>query len=190
MSMTTLDPQTALIVIDLQTAIADRDDVAPHSPAEVIARSVALIERFRVHGLPVVLVNVDGTPPGRTDLHSGGSRILPPEATEFVEEVRPTDDDIVVTKRARSAFAGTGLEKTLRDRGVTQVVVVGIATGAGVESTARDAHEAGFHVTLPVDAMTDTDERRHIHSLAVTFPTIAETGSTTELLELLDTTRQ
>lgn len=94
-----------------------------------------------------------------------------------------------MTKYARSAFSDTGLTERLRDLGVTQVVIVGIATSSGVESTARHAHEHGFHVSLPVDAMTDSALDSHEHSLNRVFPRIAETGSTEELLRLLEVRR-
>ncbi|MDL9945892.1 isochorismatase family protein [Gordonia sp. ABSL11-1] len=189
MAMTTLDPRTALIVVDLQRGIVGRE-LAPHPAMDVVGHAADLVERFRAHDLPVVFVTVAGAPPGRTDLSDGSARELPAGWDELIDEFAPRADDLAVVKHSVSAFSGTGLAEGLRERGVTQVVVVGIATGAGVESTARDAHEAGFHVTLPVDAMTDSDETRHRYSLTSIFPRIAETGSTAELLELLDATRR
>lgn len=186
MTMTTLDPMTALIVIDMQRGIAFRDDLAPHPTAQVIDRIGELVSAFRAHDLPVVMVNVAGIPPGRTDRNAGQpARTIAPESTEFIDQLTPEPGDIVVTKHSRSAFVGTGLVETLRARGVTQVVVVGIASGAGVESTGRDAHEAGFHVSLPTDAMTDSSAERHAHSVESIFPQIAETGSTADVLTLL-----
>jgi nicotinamidase-related amidase len=71
-----------------------------------------------------------------------------------------------------------------------RVVITGIAASIGVESTARDAHEDGFRVSLPLDAMTDPVPDSHEHSAAHIFPRIAETGTTTELLQLLGTSRE
>ncbi|WP_305780130.1 isochorismatase family protein [Nocardia nova] len=183
MPVTTLDPATALIVIDLQHGIVDRPLAHPVEP--VITRAATLAHAFRDRDLPVVLVNVAGTPPGRTDAGAMTMTDLPPDWTALIPEMTPQPGDIQVTKHARSAFAGTGLADRLRADGVTQVVVVGIATGAGVESTARDAHEQGFHVTLPVDAMTDSDAERHDHSIAHIFGRIAETGTTDDVLRTL-----
>ena len=191
MAMTALDPRVALIVIDMQRGIALRDNLAPYPASEIVDRAGQLVDRFHKYGHLVVMVNGDAVPPGRTDRNSGSARPqLPTEGTELIDEFAPQPDDLVVTKHSRSAFAGTGLLEELRSRGVTQVAVVGIASGAGVESTARDAHEAGFNVTLPIDAMTDSDGERHAHSVREVFPQIAETGSTAELLELLDATAQ
>jgi nicotinamidase-related amidase len=91
-----------------------------------------------------------------------------------------------VTKRTWGAFTNTGLEKQLRDLGVTQVVIAGVSTSAGVESTARFAHEHGFHVTLAVDAMTDMNADAHHNSITRIFPRLGETGTTQEIIELLD----
>lgn len=73
--------------------------------------------------------------------------------------------------------------------GVTQVVVAGIATGTGVEATARQAYELGFNVTLAVDAMTDARPEAHAYSLSAVFPRLGETGTTQEIIDLLQTPR-
>jgi len=93
--------------------------------------------------------------------------------------------DIVVTKRTWGAFATTDLEAQLKAKGVTQVVVTGVATGTGVEATARQAYEAGFHVTLATDAMADVRPEAHEYSLKYVFPRLGETGSTEDVLDLL-----
>jgi nicotinamidase-related amidase len=184
---TTLDPTTALVVIDLQKGITGLD--LTHPAENVVARSAALAAAFRKHGLPVVLVNVEGTPPGRTDAGSGAPRTFSQDWAELVPELDRQPGDHVVTKYARSAFAGTGLADLLLGLGVTQVVVVGISTSGGVESTARSAHEEGFHVSLPIDAMTDRTPESHDYSIQKIFPRIAETGTTEDLIKLLDGTR-
>lgn len=184
MTFTGLDRQTALLVIDLQQGIVGLPLV--HPVDEVIGRASALIEAFRRAGRPIVLVNVAGSPPGRTDRGSGNRQAFPDGFTELIPELGQQPEDIVVTKYARSAFSGTGLTERLRDLGVTQVVVIGIATSIGVQLTARSAHEDGFSVALPVDAMTDLDSAAHDHSVSQVFPTIAETGTTDDLLRLLD----
>lgn len=183
MAFTAIDPSTALIVIDLQRGIVDLP--LAHPSGEVVDKSVRLVREFRRRGLPVVLVNVAGSPPGRTDAGTGAGRVFPEGWTELIDELDVQPADILVTKYARGAFSGTGLTETLRAAGVTQVVIVGIATGTGVESTARTAHEDGFHVSLPVDAMTDSVLEKHEYSIAHVFPRIAETGTTDELLQLL-----
>ncbi len=163
------------------------------SPASVIGHTVELLEAFRPHGLPVVLVNVDAGAPGRTEAARDGggptSVMRPPGWTELVPELNAQPSDHRVTKKTWGAFHGTGLNQHLRELGVTQVVIAGIATSAGVESTARQAHELGFHVTLATDAMTDRESATHAHSIEKIFPRLGETGTTAEILELLEGAR-
>ena len=182
MALTTLDPNTALIVIDLQSGIVGLPTA--HPAADVIVRSAALAEAFRRHGLPVVLVNVDGGAPGRTEQPRRGER--PAGWAELVPELRQQPSDHRVTKRTWGAFMHTDLDAKLRDLGVTQVVVVGISTSAGVESTARQAYELGYNVTVAVDAVTDMNADAHANSVARIFPRIGETGMTDEIIALLD----
>jgi nicotinamidase-related amidase len=92
-----------------------------------------------------------------------------------------------VTKRTWGAFASTNLEARLKERGVTQVVIAGVATRTGVESTARQAYEQGFNVTLAIDAMTDGRPEAHDYSIANVFPRLGETGSTQAIVDLLET---
>ena len=109
-------------------------------------------------------------------------RCLPDEWTDFIPELNQQPGDIVVTKRTWGAFASTDLE-ALRSRGVTQVVIAGVATGTGVEATARQAYEQGFNVTLAIDAMTDTRPEAHDYSIANVFPRLGETGTTQAIIE-------
>jgi nicotinamidase-related amidase len=102
-----------------------------------------------------------------------------------VPALQQRSDDHVVTKQTWGAFSGTDLADYLKAAGVTQVVIAGVATSAGVESTARQAHELGFHVTLVVDAMTDMNLDAHHNSVARIFPRLGETGTTQDVLDLL-----
>jgi len=187
-TLTTLDPVTALIVIDLQNAVVALPTA--HPTDDVVRRSAQLADAFRRHGLPVVLVRALGGAPGRTEAprRLGGGPI-PDGAAELVTELTPQPGDHVVAKRTWGAFHETGLGELLAGLGVTQVVVVGVATSAGVESTARAAHEHGLHVTLAVDAMTDMSAEAHENSVARIFPRLGETGTTDEVIALLEATR-
>jgi nicotinamidase-related amidase len=187
MALSTLDPKTALIVIDLQRGIASYPTIEPVD--DIATRAGALAAAFRRHGLPVVLVTVVGAPSGRTDQKPRELGALPEGWTDLLPALDQQPDDYLVTKKARSAFTNTGLTERLRSLDVTQVVIVGVSTSSGVESTARDAHENGFNVTLAVDAMTDMSAESHQHSITRIFPRIAESGTTQEVLELLDQTR-
>jgi nicotinamidase-related amidase len=184
MAVTMLDPKTALIVVDLQQGIIHSAFV--HPIAGVIERTRALLDAFRRRGLPVVLVNVAGGAPGRTEQARRHST-LTEGFTDLIPELDRQASDIAVTKRTWGAFASTDLEEQLQAIGVTQVVITGVATGTGVEATARQAYEAGFNVTLALDAMTDGRAEAHEYSLRMVFPRLGETGSTDEILNLLTT---
>jgi nicotinamidase-related amidase len=184
MPISTLDAKAALVVIDLQQGIV-RMPVA-HPIDSVIHNAVALTEAFRARRLPVVLVNVDGAPPGRAE-RSFSLANMPDGWAELIPELNRQPSDHLVTKKTRGAFTNTDLEKYLTANGVTQVVIVGVSTSAGVESTARQAHELGFNVVLVTDAMTDSDADAHHNSVTRIFPKMSETGTTRQLLDLLDT---
>jgi len=182
MALTKLDEVSALIVIDLQKGITGLPTVHPTS--EIIERSARLARAFRERGLPVVLVNVSGMAPGRTEAVRPKFS-FPADWTELVPELERQPGDYLVTKQRWGAFLGTNLDAFLRQRGVTQVVLTGIATSAGVESTARSAYDLGYNVALVVDAMTDRDAEAHRHGVERVFPRLGETVKTDDLLELL-----
>jgi nicotinamidase-related amidase len=182
MPLTTLDPKTALIVVDLQKGIINSSFMHPLDA--VIERTRALLDAFRQRDLPVVLVNVAGGAPGRTEQPRRHST-LPEGFADLIPELDRQPTDIVVTKRTWGAFANTDLEAQLKAKGATQVVITGVATGTGVEATARQAYEQGFNVTLVFDAMTDARPEAHEYSLTHVFPRLGETGSTQDVLDLL-----
>ncbi len=184
MPLTTLDPNTALIVIDLQKGLVNGSFIHPID--EVIDRTRALIDVFRVKNLPAVLVNVAGRAPGRTEQGPRSSLSFSEGWKDLLPQLAQQSSDIVVTKRSWGAFATTDLERQLKARGVTQVVVTGVATSGGVEATARQAYEQGFNVTLALDAMTDIREVAHEYSIRNVFPRVGETGSTQEIIWLLE----
>jgi len=182
-TVTMIDPKIALIVIDLQEGIVSLPTV--HPVAEVVARAGALANAFRRHRLPVVLVNVDASAPGRTE-QTRRTAEFPAGWTDLVPELNRQPQDHLVTKRSWGAFTNTGLEAHLKAHGVTQVVIAGVSTSAGVESTAREAYALGFNVVLAVDAMTDMNLDAHGNSVARIFPRLGETGTTREIVDLLE----
>ena len=184
MTITIIDPNTALVVVDLQKGIVGAPFV--HPIEGVVERTCALVKAFRGQGRPVVLVNVAGAAPGRTEQPAQVVNPLPPGWTDLIPELDQGPTDIAVTKHTRGAFAHTDLEARLRALGVTQVVITGVATGTGVEATARQAYEQGFNVTLAIDAMTDIRPEAHEYSLAHVFPRLGETGTVQDILERLE----
>lgn len=185
MPVTTLDPKTALILIDLQKGIVALPTAHPTGP--IVEKSVALAKAFRARSLPVVLVNVTGTAPGRNERPRTAAG-MPADWAELVPALDRQPSDMTVSKTTWGAFASTDLQEQLRDLGVTQVVLAGIATSIGVESSARQAYEAGFNVTLAIDAMTDLVAEAHQNSIERIFPRLGETGTTADVLALLGRT--
>jgi len=181
MPLTTIDPTPALVIIDLQKGIVS-DPIA-----HVVPPAAALAKSFRRRGLPVVLVNVTGRAPGRTDAGGpGSSGPLPPGWADIIDDLDQQPADHLITKRRRSAFHDTGLDTLLRDLGVTQVVLAGVSTSSGVEGTARSAHDHGYHVVLATDAMADPDPGTHRHSVERIFPKLGETATSAEIIGFLD----
>lgn len=188
MAVTALDSNTALIIIDLQKGIVSLPVVQPLAAA-VVKHAAALADAFRHHRLPIVLVNVTGGAPGRTE-QSRNFGELPADWADLVPELNRQPQDHTVTKRTWGAFMNTDLDAYLKKLGVTQVVIVGVATSIGVESTARQAYEHGYSVTLAVDAMADLNVDAHHNSITRIFPRLGETGTAQEIIGLLDSTHR
>jgi len=183
MTVTIIDPKAALVVIDLQQGIVSLPTV--HPIGDVVKHAGALADAFRRHRLPVVLVNVDAVAPGRTEQPRRTTE-FPGGWTDLIPELNQQPQDHLMTKRTWGAFTGTDLEAHLKGLGVTQVVISGVSTSAGVESTARHAYELRFNVVLAVDAMTDLNLDAHHNSIARIFPRLGETGTSQEIIDLLD----
>lgn len=189
MPVTALDPRTALVVIDLQKGIMGVPSI--HPIAGVVEKTARLAEAFRAKSLPVVFVTVCFAPDGadqlklRTEQPGRMKMPPPPDFAELVPELGAKPDDVRVVKRNWGAFYGNDLDLQLRRRHITGIVLTGVATSIGVESTARAAHEHGYNVTFAVDAMTDLDATPHEISLTRIFPRLGETDTTEKILSML-----
>ena len=180
--------KTALVVIDLQRGIVAPPS-APHSSTEVVARAAQMAAALRKAGGTVVFVHVTPSADGKdglkpiTDAPVGaGGRTLPPDWAEIVPELAPQPSDVIITKRQWGAFYGTELDLQLRRRGVDTIVLCGISTSIGVESTARDAYERGYNQIFVEDAMAARDIEEHRHTVRSLFPRIGRVRTTEEVL--------
>ncbi|WP_335985823.1 isochorismatase family protein [Glycomyces sp. MUSA5-2] len=193
MPITELDERTALLIIDLQKGSESRP-TAPHNLTDVVANSKKLAAAFRARNLPVFLtrftIDPDGPSPtpGRTDLGPRAFQPLP-EGWDTLIDGLAHPSDTIITKRTWGSFHATDLNLHLRRHAITHLVITGIATTLGVESTARSAHEHGYNLTIPTDATTDLTTESHTHATTKIFPLIAETGTTAEVLATLKTLR-
>jgi nicotinamidase-related amidase len=182
---------TALVVIDLQRGIVGMP-AAPNSSADVVARVAQMAKAMRAAGGTVVLVHVTPSPDGKDGLRPvtdapamGAGRSLPPDWADFMPELGPEVGDILITKRQWGAFYGTELDLQLRRRHVDTIVLCGISTSIGVESTARDAFERGYTQIFVEDAMASREAAEHNHTVATLFPRIGRVRSTEEVLAAL-----
>jgi nicotinamidase-related amidase len=89
--------------------------------------------------------------------------------------------DILVTKHQWGAFYGTDLDVQLRRRGIRTVVIGGIATNMGVESTARQAHEHGYDVVIVEDATAGLSAEMHAFAITTIFPMLARVVTAGEI---------
>ncbi len=188
MPATALDPRTALVVIDLQRGLSALTTTP--SIREVVASTARLAEAFRDLKLPVIWVTVSFSPDGGDRLTTRTQmppRSFPmsPDFAELIPELNAQPGDLRVTKRQPNAFHGTDLDLQLRRRHITGIVLAGVATSIGVESTARAAHERSYNITFASDAMTDMDPASHEHSLTKMFPRLGELDTTDAILQLL-----
>ncbi|HEY1925811.1 MAG TPA: isochorismatase family protein [Candidatus Acidoferrum sp.] len=180
MPLTKLNDVAALVVVDLQKGIVSVPTVHPTS--EVVQRSATLARAFRERKLPVVLVNVTGTAPGRVDTPRPNFA-PPPDWADLAPELDTQPRDYLVSKKRWGAFIGTDLDAHLRSRNVTQVFITGVSTSAGVESTARSAYDLGYHVVVVTDAVTDRNPESHRRSIEAVFPRLAESTTTADVLK-------
>lgn len=187
-----IDPRaTALVIIDLQKGITARE-LAPYSAKQVIESCARIGKRCDALGVPVVLVHVSYAPDGADRLKqsvdspmSAAATSVPPDWAEFVPEIGILRSSIVITKRQWGAFHGTELDLQLRRRGIDTIVLGGIATNFGVESTAREAWQHGYSVVVAEDACTSMAADMHAFSIEKILPRISRVRSTEEIVSAL-----
>ncbi|HEX9083087.1 MAG TPA: hydrolase [Holophagaceae bacterium] len=180
--------RTAVVVIDLQKGIV-ANATQPHAAATVVANAVRILRAARAAGATVVLVHVGASPDGRDRLRTLVDEVRPvpsaPDWSDLIPELEQAPSDLVMLKRQWGAFYGTDLELQLRRRGLGTVVLCGIATEYGVESTAREAWERGFHLVFAADAMGALGPTSHEHCLTRIFPRLGRVRDTAAVVAAL-----
>ncbi len=190
MNIPSIDKQkTALVVIDLQKGIAVRQ-VAPYAAEVVIKNAAAIADAFRKNGMPVFLVRVMPSPDGKDALHpvadaAPWTQTRQPDWAEIVPEMGPEEGDFVITKHQWGAFYGTELDLEFRRRGITTMVLCGISTNIGVESTARFAYEYGYDQIFAEDAMAAMSAEEHMFAVTKTFPRMGLVRTTEDVIAAL-----
>jgi nicotinamidase-related amidase len=188
--MLSLNPKsTALVPIDLQKGVLAMP-LAPHGAAEVVDNSARLAASLKQAGGVVAPVHVAFSPDGADRLRQEVDRPnpaapLPADWSDFVPEIAGLPADFVIVKRQWGAFHGTELDLQLRRRGVDTIVLTGVATNYGVESTAREAWQYGYCVIVAEDAVSSLGEALHKFSIETILPRIARIRSTAQILAAL-----
>lgn len=179
--------KTALVVIDLQKGITGRD-LAAHSSKEVVENAKKLIDSFTNNNVFVALVRVstDGKdfPNPSTDLE-GGAMNFPEGWDEYIPEIADTKNAHFITKKQWGAFYGTDLDLQLRRRGIDTIVLCGISTGIGVDTTAREAYQHGYNQIFIEDAMAAMTEEEHNFVCKNIFPRIGKIRATEDIISSL-----
>jgi nicotinamidase-related amidase len=191
MSELTIDPKTtALVAIDLQYGIIGLP-VVPNAAKDVVSHTADIAAQLRAKGGLAVFVRVanyadngDALAPD-TDTPARPAAAKPANWSELVSELGVTDGDIIITKRQWGAFYGTDLDLQLRRRGIKTIILTGIATNIGVESTARAAFEHGYHQILVSDAMAALNEDGHRVPVATIFPRLGRVRLASDVLAAL-----
>jgi nicotinamidase-related amidase len=179
------DPKTtALVLIDLQNGIMGRT-LAPHSSSDLVARAAQLAAALRAKGGTVVYVRVDMTDMLHlpVDAPAWDPNAPPPPAiaSELVPESGFQAGDLVITKRHWGAFYGTELDQQLRRRRIRTIMLGGVATNFGVESTARAAHDRGYELIFVEDAMTSLSGEAHDFTIQHIFPRMGRVRTVEQL---------
>lgn len=182
---------TALVIIDLQKGIGSTPTM-PHSFAEVVENTSRLVRQFRKEHMEIFFVHVAFSREGGDSLHpvsdqQGFRRAgeAPSDWADFVDELDVREDDHIITKRQWGAFYGTDLDLQLRRRGIGTIVLCGIATNFGVESTARFAYEYGYQQIFVEDAMSARSKEEHDNSIKFILSRIGRVRSTNSVLDAL-----
>ena len=195
--ITTIDKQTALVLIDLQRGVVRMKTA--HSVKNILQKASMLVDVFRAANLPVVVVHVNplGTDWTKTRVEESAiprnqviqtiARVALPMTgfTDIVPEIEIKTGDILIEKTTWNAFFQTSLDEELKKREITQLVLAGISTSKGVEGTARAASELGYNLIFATDAMTDKSKEAHDNSIRNIFPQIGELGTVMEITRKL-----
>jgi nicotinamidase-related amidase len=186
-----LDPQsTAIVVIDLQKGTVLLPG-SPHSITSVIENCARLLQSARSAGVQPILVHVGRSSDGGDALRTAADEPMrftappKPDWTELVPELDRQSNDLVILKRQWGVFYGTDLDLQLRRRGMKAIILCGVATEYGVESTARDAWERGYELIFAEDGMTGLTAEGHLNSITRIFPRIGRVRSTEAIIECL-----
>ena len=145
-----LQSNAALIIIDQQKGILHPRLGRRNNP-QAEERMLELLALWRLRGRPVIHVQ---------HLSRSPDSVFWPEqeGVEFQPRFMPQDSEWLIQKQVPDAFCANGLEAQLREAGIGQLIIVGVATNNSVESTARTAGNLGFDTFVAEDACFTFDK--------------------------------
>jgi len=195
--ITSIDKQTALVLIDLQKGIVRMDTA--HPVKNILQKASMLVDVFRAANLLIVVVHVNpmdapwtktrvevSNLPQNQMMKTIAKMAMPIMGfTDIVPEIEIKPEDILIEKKSWNAFFQTSLNKELKKRNITQLVLSGISTSIGVEGTARAASELGYNIIFATDAMTDKILEAHENSIRNIFPRLGELGTVMEITRIV-----
>jgi nicotinamidase-related amidase len=176
--------KTALLVIDLQYldaapgfgvfADAEKSGV-PREAQEyyfkrldhvVLPNVRRLQDKFRDQGMEVIHTRIMSITMDGRERSAGHKRLnlhAPPgsKEAEFLVEVAPKGDELVINKTASGVFNATNLEYILRNMGINGLFICGVYTNECVSTTVRDACDRGFYTTMINDACATVTPQLH-----------------------------
>lgn len=180
--------KTALVVIDLQVGIVNRE-ASPFTCREVVQNTSKLVNAFTEKGAFVVLVkvsSVDGKDMLKPYTDSKHNPMQLPEGWDsIVPELINVKNAYVITKRQWGAFYGTDLDLQLRRRGIDTIILCGVSTSIGVDTTAREAFQHSYNQIFSTNAMTALTKEEHDYVCKYIFPKIGKLRTTEEIISLL-----
>ena len=121
-------------------------------------------------------------------MHKLHKYIVPPGSVwaEFFDEVKPSEDEIVLTKTCSGAFIGTDLDRILRNLGTETLIIIGFYTDQCVETAARDAADIGYNTILVEDACATLTQELHDNAIKALKNVYVNILTTKSLLGKID----
>jgi nicotinamidase-related amidase len=160
--------ETALLLIDVINDLEFPEAEQMLPAARVMAdRLIALRERARAAGVPVVYVN-DNFGKWRSDWHNTVEHCMNgARGRELVEKLQPHEDDYFVLKPKHSGFFSTTLDTLLRYLGARRLILTGIAGNFCVLFTANDAYMRDYELLIPEDCCVSNTPEENEQALAL-----------------------
>ena len=201
--------KTALLVIDLQYldaapgygVFADIEESGvPVESQEyyfkrldhIVLPNVSRLQRlFRENGLEVIHTRIQSLTQDGRERSPGHKRLglhAPPgsKEAEFLPEVAPKRDEIIISKTASGVFNATSIDQVLRNLRIENLVITGVVTNNCVENAVRDACDRGYGVVVVEDGCGAVSEELHLAAIRAMNDHFAKVKSTEEVVELIN----